>query len=419
MSRQHTLLLQPRDPLIARDARPFTNAPGGRANTLPWPLPQTVAGALRTHIGNAQGLNWEDGGPEQARTWALKGPLLAVQREQAWLPYLPKPRDAFLLPTEADADRDAPRRAFALRPIAEEPADGGYNLPTGMRPIQIPEEAAKPDADAAQFWSLQATLAWLADSAPTTAPSSVEQYAALPKDTRVHVGIDRATLLNREGVIFTTEGLAFADGPLRQRPQEAGDDGARPGTALLCRVSAPNAWEPHAAFLALGGERRVTNVTPVAADMWPDAKQATIATWLNDLAQRAVRRLRLQLATPAIFRDGWWPDGIDQATRILTIPDWPNGETVRLRLVGAIIDRPQPISGWALNRQASDRQGGGLRFGPKATRYAVPAGCVYFLEVDGDEPLALRHLETLWLRSICGYQQDRVDGYGLVLPGCW
>jgi len=39
------MLIEPRDPLIVRDGRPFTNSPGARAKSLPFPLPQTLAGA--------------------------------------------------------------------------------------------------------------------------------------------------------------------------------------------------------------------------------------------------------------------------------------------------------------------------------------------------------------------------------------
>ncbi|MER3405141.1 MAG: hypothetical protein C4289_08255 [Chloroflexota bacterium] len=53
------VLIRPRDPLILRDARPFTADPGAHAFSLDWPLPSTLAGALRTHIGSSAGVNWE------------------------------------------------------------------------------------------------------------------------------------------------------------------------------------------------------------------------------------------------------------------------------------------------------------------------------------------------------------------------
>ena len=102
-SRTLTVLLQPRDPLIARDARPFDPTPGARATTLNWPWPQTIAGALRTHIGRAIGLDWgchED--LIRIHRTAIQGPLLATRRRSdastgGWQVYFPAPADAVVV----------------------------------------------------------------------------------------------------------------------------------------------------------------------------------------------------------------------------------------------------------------------------------------------------------------------------------
>ncbi|HZQ09120.1 MAG TPA: type III-B CRISPR module-associated Cmr3 family protein, partial [Anaerolineae bacterium] len=44
-------LIEPRDPLIFRDGRPFNPTPGARAISLPFPYPSTLAGAVRTRVG--------------------------------------------------------------------------------------------------------------------------------------------------------------------------------------------------------------------------------------------------------------------------------------------------------------------------------------------------------------------------------
>ena len=48
MSETTIWLISPRDPLIFRNGKPFTAAPGSRAETLPLPYPGTVSGATRT-----------------------------------------------------------------------------------------------------------------------------------------------------------------------------------------------------------------------------------------------------------------------------------------------------------------------------------------------------------------------------------
>lgn len=74
------MLIEPRDSLIVRDGRPFTNSPGARARSLPFPLPQTLAGAYRSRRGLQEGLRF----PEEAErvlSWGVKGPLLAEEGE--------------------------------------------------------------------------------------------------------------------------------------------------------------------------------------------------------------------------------------------------------------------------------------------------------------------------------------------------
>jgi CRISPR-associated protein Cmr3 len=46
----------------------------------------------------------------------------------------------------------------------------------------------------------------------------------------------------------------------------------------------------------------------------------------------------------------------------------------------------------------------------------VPAGSVYFFEIEGGNPSDL--LES-WLRPVSDNEQDRKDGFGLALWGVW
>jgi hypothetical protein len=46
---QQNVLIEPRDPAIFRDARPFETGLGAR--TLSWPNPSAVIGTIRTRLG--------------------------------------------------------------------------------------------------------------------------------------------------------------------------------------------------------------------------------------------------------------------------------------------------------------------------------------------------------------------------------
>ena len=68
-------------------------------------------------------------------------------------------------------------------------------------------------------------------------------------------------------------------------------------------------------------------------------------------------------------------------------------------------ERWQALSGWDLMARK-----------PRAVRRLVPAGAVYWFEiVQGDAEAIAR----LWLAPLADREQDRLDGFGLALPGLW
>ena len=106
------------------------------------------------------------------------------------------------------------------------------------------------------------------------------------------------------------------------------------------------------------------------------------------------------LTTPAIFKQGWKPG-------------WINDELmgdlkgVKLKLVGVSNGRWRAVSGWSL---APPR-------GPKPIRRMVPAGSVYFFEVD--KPGDASPLADLWMHSVSDDKQEQRDGFGLAVWGNW
>jgi CRISPR-associated protein Cmr3 len=44
-------IMEPHDPLLVRDGRPFGSNPGARARSLLFPFPSTIAGGMRTRAG--------------------------------------------------------------------------------------------------------------------------------------------------------------------------------------------------------------------------------------------------------------------------------------------------------------------------------------------------------------------------------
>lgn len=128
------MLIEPRDPLIARDGRPFTNSPGARARSLSFPLPQTLAGVYRTRRGLGEGLHF----PEEAEktlAWGIRGPLLAEEEQGEWRLLVPRPLDALRLG----------ETVHPLRPL-KVPEGAGTSLPQGLTPVGLPRPHPKGKA---------------------------------------------------------------------------------------------------------------------------------------------------------------------------------------------------------------------------------------------------------------------------------
>ena len=429
----HTFLIEPRDPLVFRDARPFSAEPGAGAFCLPFPLPRTVAGALRTHIGNTARprIDWtsHDDTSKVARV-VVHGPLLLGRAtgESAWQVRIPAPRDAVFY-----RDDTKNLHGMILRPMRiDSEEDAGSNLPkapskspangceralanTALRPMDVSEEV-KPESKAPAWWQIDDAVRWLAAHTGTESDlplvrspgndPAIRGMASLPHDTRVHVGIDAGTLTHREGALFTTEAVAFPEKPMQ--PDEPNEP-ETPAAAMVCRVKTDIDWRRDDAHLPLGGERRLARIRVDDADIaWPDV------VFPPDEAFRLSNGLRLLLVTPALFAHGWLPAWMADAT----IPGLGELKTP-VQLVGAATDRRIPVSGWGITR----KQGANHKeTGARATRYAVPAGGVYFFRFNTGIPdldTWKTIWERLWLAPVSDRQIDRDSGFGLVLPGLW
>lgn len=368
------LHIRGRDALLFRDGRPFSAEQGSlSARTLPLPLPGTIAGFLRTWLGNSLGWNWTGNGPNKARQVPVRAPLLLRNGQVV----LPAPADAVVYQPEGQTEV----AVMALRPADLE--GGGCDLPEqGLRPLAVSRDV-KPRSGY-QYWSLDDAAAWLA-SPDDTGFKPAEVGAPLVEE-RVHVSVDSARGIAEDGRLFSTRSLSFGE-----------------EWSLLARVGAGSS-ENYTGLHPLGGERRLAHVEAVELSCWPDCP-AVLKSALQ--AQKTGGRVRMQLVTPALFAGGWRPGWLDE--QLEGTP--PGLDSLRLRLVGAAVKRREPVSGWVLNMR-----------GPKPVRWMAPAGSVYFFEVLSGDPALLA--EAGWLQPVSDSadntaDQERKDGYGLAVWGVW
>jgi CRISPR-associated protein Cmr3 len=365
------------DSLLFRDARPFSNELGAlTARSLTTPMPGTIAGFIRTFIGNQLGWDWEQEW-RKAQDIRVHAPLLLCQ-------YGFSGESEFILPAPADAliyKKSDCRQITALRPFRT-PEGLGCDLPHPKLLPLLPQEAVevKPEGGY-NLWRWRYLQSWLLNQ--PCLPS--EAIAEIPRETRVHVAIDPNTGTSKESQLYTVEYRAFEhlQGNVYSR------------WSLLARVYLPD--DVNASFKGfglLGGERRVAHLRE--ASQWLDCPEL-----LRNALSNA-RYVRMMLATPAIFEDGWKPGWLD--SELEGVP--PCAPEVRLRLVAAAVKRREAVSGWDYARRR-----------PKPVRWLAPAGSVYFFElVDGSaETLAA----SAWLQPVSDKEAERDAGYGLALWGVW
>lgn len=378
----HTWIIEPRDPLIARDGRPFQATPGARARTLTFPFPSTTTGGVRARAGlDANGVFDRETMLATVKQIAVAGPLLVEMDDtgalERWL--VPAPADALLLPLDPPQPHAADLRR--LVPLAT-PAAAVTNLPGGLFLVgQRQPDPRKPRREP-HYWYWDCFVAWLADPKEERVDPAALGHNGPMLEQRTHVCVQSDEQTAKEGALFQTRGLEFTF-----VSQQKGKPAQRRRLGLAVMTDA--AIKPGIA--PLGSERRLM--------CWRQS-QAALPPCPQGLRDRIVKdkACRLVLLTPALFDEGYRPG------RVLTA-----GQDVTIDVQAAAVPRPQVVSGWDMERLQ-----------PKPTRRLAPAGSVYFLKLTSDDDAAVaRWADKLWLSCISDDTEARRDGFGLAVLGAW
>lgn len=348
------LTVTPLDTLFFRDGRPMG---AGLQAASRMPMPQTMAGALRTWLLTEAGCDFyrlghdiragrsfaEAAAAQGERSGAVaglafRGPWFAIDGE----PCVPVPAS---LRTDEQAGR-----IIRLDPLPEPPPGWGA-IGGGMQPLwhRDPGHASRIEG----FVTFAGLKQFLAGDVPERA--HIRAAGDLfDRDRRVGIGIDPDSFVAKEEMIYAVELLALKD-----------------RVTLYAEVFGPAAVVdalPETAIIALGGEGRralITRADPVA---WPSKPGASAGD----------QRLLL-LTTPGLFDGGWKPSAL--APLAAAVPDYV------------------AVSGWDL-----------ARGGPKPNRFAAAAGSVFFF----NQPLAA----PATAGSLCA-GDDAALGWGSYLEGTW
>lgn len=405
MSHETYFVVEPRDPLIARDGRP---AVVGAFASLPFPPPGMLAGAARTRMASIDGaFACPERDLDRLLEIPVHGPLLAElagdsDEVASWL--APAPRDAVLF-GEADL---ALLRRLAPRSLPGGAQVGGFLGRGALEGLLIvgfadPEPDGKPLGKPPAFWRWERFANWLGAPPDSNGPlqddESVETAALglgrIERELRSHLALEPGERVGMDGFLFETDGLRFlaavpGAGKLAVRRLALGlrTPGGQIGerTLALTRELAP-----------LGGERRLARWRPATGAPWP--------TLPPGIRERVIaeRRARIVLLTPGEFSAG-------------SLPGWSGGPIpglsadaarVTATVSAACVPRAEVVSGWELRRGQA-----------KPSRRLAPAGSVYWVELgETGDPGAW--CDALWLRPVSDDDQARRDGYGLSAIGVW
>jgi CRISPR-associated protein Cmr3 len=381
MNQRLGLCLEPLDVLFFRDSRPFN---AGMRGTGGLPPPQTLAGAIRTHLWRQLGMDFDDLAQQFPKTATSEDPVVPIvvallPPEHAWAasirirgpwlcttatreapePFVPIPAD-LVRPGKNNADGPLLR----LHPHRQAPP--GWHAPApGMVPFW---HRGREVVERAQgYLTLAGLRRYLNDEELHKEHCRTAQELYMWEE-RVGIGIDADRNRAEARRLYAVRLLRLQPRIAFYAEVEVDATAPSDATRLL------------AGTLAFGGEGRRVNVTVLEQPLcWPQ----TTATGDGTLAI---------LITPGIF--GVQGEGVADG-----FPWRP--ESSLAPLVAAAVPGARPISGWDLARRR-----------PKPTRQAVVEGSVYCFQGDiAAAPYSpFLHLNSGHLDTL---------GYGLALRGVW
>ncbi|WP_310551500.1 type III-B CRISPR module-associated protein Cmr3 [Paenibacillus glufosinatiresistens] len=421
------LRIEPLDPLMPRDGRPFDATPGVSARSMDGVSPGMLSGSLRTWLYKRLGSLPEGTTSDILKRVRIAGPLLEWKGHI----YYPMPADRIFY------EQKGCPRTERLRPEPLRHGEGYFGMKVeGSRRMELEPPIVnfhgKPYFDSPAYvredwmfrellndlsdeeWEheLQRWRNWLRGEAKEQAGKKHDEAAPINspflqpfvKEQRIHNAIEGSTGNTLEGALFSTEALRY-----------------RQGVSLVVSLDMEDYEFPitFKGLHSMGGKRRLSSFQELD---WPNEQ---LSPWQcpDQLAERlrgAVTGslLRMTLVTPAYFLKGWRPRWIDadsitnQNLFANWYPDDMKLPNLRLRLRWACVNRAQPISGWSYSRTAEEGR-------EKPVRRMVPAGSVYIFEIlEGNAGILAEH----WLASVSDTRRrkgplDREDGFGLAMWG--
>lgn len=365
------LLIEPLDTLFCRDGRPFgasTIASGGL------PQPQTLAGAIRTHVLRRVGIDFS--GPVRAQKVdiqahlkvllkAAKQPesLAEIRCRGPWLAQKAGNGFEVLIPTPADVVTPSKEKTGKLyRLFVPEKAPSGWGCE--HRPLPLWWSGEMEVKPAGGYQRLSQIEGYLKGGELSADVRVVDEVDLFNFESRTGIAIDAETQTAAESMIYSLRLLRLKKDV---RFYAELDWSADADTSKFLTGAFPD----EGALIQLGGEGRWASVKRVAPVNWPEAPSSNGHALLLTIA-------------PAFFKDP--PHSIPHSKHL-------SGGTLQAAAVPGTL----ALSGWDLSRNC-----------PKPTRRFVIPGSVYYIKGG-----------SITSPPTFAEGDDALIGYGLTLLGRW
>lgn len=369
------LFIEPNDVLMFRDGRPFAGGDDHFARGIFPPSPATVYGALRSHIlSNKSGefdtfksdasniskdITDEIGTPDKLGLFALTQFTLAKRNGSDIEQFFTMPKDVVKKKGSEDL------KQYGLTPQKFSKSKIMTDLPSGLINMWHPSEDAMEAV--LGFLSLKEMAGYLTGKVPSIVTETKELFVT---EERTGIRKSKTSRSVETGGLYSVEYFRLN--------KDIGFAVEVENTNLLSE----------AGMLRLGGDNRSAKYSKAS---WNGIHAENIK---KKIAK--TNRFKLVLTTPAIFKNGWLPEGIFSNTMQGQI----NG--IEVKLIGACVGKPVGIGGYDF-----------VKNHPKVMKKAVPAGSVYYFELKNSTVDSL--FERLWLKSISDERAQ--EGFGITLIG--
>jgi CRISPR-associated protein Cmr3 len=401
------ILIEPNDVLLFRDARPFAAGQSFVARSSFPPHPQTMQGALRTAIMEANEVDFRRYNNENDSTYSTLRQALGNHRNLGELqlrgPFVCRLTDGkppeILVPLPRDVQVN---KRHELVSVLQPSRELGNRLHTrtpfdDWQPLVRPDPNADlPEADPGKFeyrnyWLTTKLFGKYLDGKPLSFKGLIPQSQLFESESHLGLGISATTRTAVESMLYRAEFTRPYNKPVYpDRDKETEPDQSYRTALLLEQQFTQDVDEAlylsDNGYLTLGGEGRFAAVRQSSDFTYP----------FED--KRSAMRLKLVLLTPAYFSGGWQPSDTDWS---------PWLENARLVSIAAA--EPQVISGWDIARGQA-----------KPLYRYMPAGSVYYFEsADGTNPVAIKRDYLTESRPDESETYRQQAGFGVFAAGTW